>query len=104
MEGQTTEGKTAFRFTSHHLKDSGCVVYECPVSHVLREMPYAYPLINAHAYSGHSGIEMLNAPPVLQQAFSVIGAEKVRLQKMADTDAQTKKDANYGKRVLMRGK
>ena len=104
MDGANIEGKTAFRFSSHHLKEQDAILRECPVSYVMNRTPYVYPLINAHAHSGHSGIEILNAPTFLQQAFNVIGAEKVRLQRLADQDKQTKRDADYGKRALLRGR
>jgi len=97
-----TDGQTVFRFTSPALKEKDRVLSECPVSAVLREMPYAYKLVNAHAYSKQSGIKLLDMPKYIQDAFGVMSSEKARLDEMAEQDRQTKRDASYGKRALMR--
>jgi hypothetical protein len=101
--GYNYEERRVFPFTSPMLAPEDRVLRECPVGRVLREAPHAYELIIAHSYSENTGLEILNYPRYLRQAFGVIGSEKERLRELSDKDRQAKADGKYGTAMLQRG-
>jgi len=98
------QGDAVYRCTSPMLADDPKLgtLYECPVGMVHREAPYVYDVINAHGLSEGAGLELLEKPRWLQQAFRVVGSERERHREAGQRERQTKSDARYGTSVLKR--
>jgi hypothetical protein len=93
----------AFRFTSPKLSEKDSCLKECPIGVILREAPYVYSAIQAHAYAECGSFNPLESPHWLQQAISVVGSEKERLRQIKDGERNLKRDSQIGQRMVRRG-
>jgi hypothetical protein len=88
------KGNMAFRFTSPILEEKDRVLYECPVSAVMKLAPHIYDVIPLHSYVSDSGsVDYLQLSPWAQRAVRVIGGEKGRLWDMARAEEKGHRDA-----------
>jgi hypothetical protein len=99
--GFDVEGESAFRFSSPLLNESGNeILRECPTGAVMRDAPWVYDVLGLYAYAEHGGFEIQRQPRWVQSALQVIGSEKERLRRLAESEKQGKGDAAYARRLV----
>lgn len=92
----------AFRFSSPDLREEDRILRECPVGAVLREAPYVYGAINAHAYAENGAFNPLESPLWLQAALRIVGSEKARHLEAKMEEDRVKRDSKRGMAVRSR--